>query len=102
LPTMVYQEDEPIAHPSSLPLYFVSKLASQHVKVVLTGEGSDELLAGYGKYRSTMLNLALGRAYYRATPQSLRVAIRQTIDAMPGISPLKNKLRRSFFCLSPE
>ena len=65
LPALVYHEDEPIAHPSSIPLYFVSKLASRHVKVVLTGEGSDELLAGYDKYRKTVYNLALGRAYTR-------------------------------------
>ena len=68
LPALVYQEDEPIAHPSSVPLYFVSKLASEHVKVVLTGEGSDELLAGYDKYRKTVYNLALGRAYHSAAP----------------------------------
>ncbi|HEV7682861.1 MAG TPA: asparagine synthase (glutamine-hydrolyzing), partial [Pyrinomonadaceae bacterium] len=48
LPKLVWHEDEPIAHPSSVALYFVSQLAAQHVKVVLTGEGSDELLAGYG------------------------------------------------------
>src|SRR5262249_30765514 len=53
LPKLLWQEDEPIAHPSSVPLYFVSALASSHVKVVLTGEGSDELLAGYGKYLRT-------------------------------------------------
>ena len=44
LPRLVWHEDEPIAHPSSVPLFFVSRLASEHVKVVLTGEGSDELL----------------------------------------------------------
>jgi asparagine synthase (glutamine-hydrolysing) len=102
LPTLVYQEDEPIAHPSSLPLYFVSKLASEHVKVVLTGEGSDELFAGYGKYRTTMMNLALGRAYHRATPEGLRQLVCQTIGAMPYTSRLKNKLQRTFLCLSPE
>src|SRR5512138_2453187 len=42
LPRLIWHEDEPIAHPSSVPLYFVSELARQHVKVVLTGEGSDE------------------------------------------------------------
>ena len=50
LPRLIWHEDEPIAHPSSAPLYFVSELARRHVKVVLTGEGSDELLAGYGRY----------------------------------------------------
>src|SRR6185369_6120822 len=43
LPRLIWHEDEPLAHPSSVALYFVSKLARQHVKVVLTGEGSDEL-----------------------------------------------------------
>src|SRR4030095_4427742 len=57
LPDLVYQEDEPIAHPSSVPLYFVSKLAANYVKVVLSGEGSDELLAGYDRYRKTIYNL---------------------------------------------
>ena len=58
LPKLVWHEDEPIAHPSSVPLYFVSALARQHVTVVLTGEGSDELLAGYGKYPRVALELA--------------------------------------------
>jgi len=41
LPRLVWHEDEPIAFPSSVPLHFVSQLAQQHVKVVLTGEGAD-------------------------------------------------------------
>jgi asparagine synthase (glutamine-hydrolysing) len=63
LPRLVWQEDEPIAHPSSVPLYFVSALARQHVKVVLTGEGSDELLAGYGKYPRALVNWRAAAAY---------------------------------------
>jgi asparagine synthase (glutamine-hydrolysing) len=63
LPRLVWHEDEPIAHPSSVPLYFVSSLARQHVKVVLTGEGSDELLAGYGKYPRALVNWRAGAAY---------------------------------------
>ena len=72
LPKLVWHEDEPLAHPSSVALYFVSQLASQHVKVVLTGEGSDELLAGYGRYRKTILNLALGARYQSVTPGGIR------------------------------
>jgi asparagine synthase (glutamine-hydrolysing) len=102
LPALVYQEDEPIAHPSSLPLYFVSELASRYVKVVLTGEGSDEMLAGYGKYRSTLLNLKLGRAYHSLMPQGLRQAIKQSIARMPDTSAVKRKLARTFLSLSPE
>ena len=60
LPRLVWHEDEPIAHPSSVPLYFVSALAREHVTVVLTGEGSDELLAGYGKYPRALLNWRAG------------------------------------------
>jgi asparagine synthase (glutamine-hydrolysing) len=63
LPRLIWHEDEPIAHPSSVPLYFVSELARQHVKVVLTGEGSDELLAGYGKYPRALVNWRAGAAY---------------------------------------
>ncbi len=43
VPRLVWHEDEPIAFPSSVPLYFVSRLARDYVKVVLTGEGADEL-----------------------------------------------------------
>ena len=43
----VWYSDEPIADLASIPLYYVSKLASEHVKVVLSGEGADEILAGY-------------------------------------------------------
>ncbi len=63
LPRLIWHEDEPIAHPSSVPLYFVSALAREHVKVVLTGEGSDELLAGYGKYPRALVNWHAGGAY---------------------------------------
>jgi len=48
LPAYIWHMDEPVADPASLPLYFVSQLAGHHVKVVLSGEGSDELLGGYG------------------------------------------------------
>ena len=46
-----YHTEEPIAEPTIPALYFVSKLASQHVKVVLSGQGADEPMAGYKRYR---------------------------------------------------
>ena len=67
LPRLIWHEDEPIAHPSSRTRYFVSELARRHVKVVLTGEGSDELLAGYGRYPRALLNWRLRRRL-RAPP----------------------------------
>ena len=72
LPRLIWHEDEPIAHPSSVPLYFVSKLAREHVTVVLTGEGSDELLGGYGKYPRMMWNWSAGRVWSQVAPQKIR------------------------------
>lgn len=102
LPQLVWHEDEPLAHPSSVALYFVSKLASEHVKVVLTGEGSDELLAGYGRYRRTIWNLALGRKYNKVTPAIARDTIRNQIERMLPGGRLRQKLMRTFLVLSPE
>jgi asparagine synthase (glutamine-hydrolysing) len=51
VPNLVWHLDEPLADPSSIPLYFISKLARDHITVVLSGEGADEVLAGYGVYR---------------------------------------------------
>lgn len=51
LPKLAWFQDEPIADAAAVPTYFISRLAAQHVKVVLTGEGGDELLGGYPRYR---------------------------------------------------
>lgn len=50
LPTIQYHTDEPHANLSTVPLYFLSALARKNVKVVLSGEGSDEMFAGYNEY----------------------------------------------------
>lgn len=55
LPTVMYHTDEPHANLSTVPLYFLSKLASQDLKVVLSGEGSDEMFAGYNEYYEQLL-----------------------------------------------
>lgn len=55
LPTIVYHTDEPHANLSTVPLYFLSKLASREVKVVLSGEGSDEMFGGYNEYYEPLL-----------------------------------------------
>jgi asparagine synthase (glutamine-hydrolysing) len=96
LPALVYQEDEPIAYPSSVPLYFVSDLAASRVKVALTGEGSDELLAGYNKYRVAIYNLLLGRGYERLTPAPLRRLIKKQIGKLSGESRARRVLERTF------
>jgi len=102
LPRLVWHEDEPLAHLASIPLYFVSKLASQHVKVVLTGEGSDELLAGYYRYRTTVYNQALGNSFQSLTNEPIRQVIKNRIESLPAGSKAKRKLSRTFLCLKPD
>jgi asparagine synthase (glutamine-hydrolysing) len=67
VPDLVSYLDEPLADPSCIPLYFISKLAREHITVVLSGEGADEILAGYGIYRRM---LALDRIYAGTGPLS--------------------------------
>ncbi len=102
LPKLVWHEDEPLAHVASVPLHFVSRLAQQHVKVVLTGEGSDELMAGYERYRKTVYNLALGARYDSLTTETMRRALRRRIESLPSASRVKRKLVRTFLCLPNE
>ncbi len=94
LPNLVWHEDEPIGFIASVPLYFVSKLAEQHVKVVLTGEGADETLAGYGRYAKTLQLLNYGGKYESVTPGFLRNAVRAGVSALPGGAG--RKLERTF------
>ena len=84
LPRLIWHEDEPIAHPSSIPLYFVSALARDHVKVVLTGEGSDELLAGYGKYPRALANWRAGAAYSLVPAPLRRWVTERVVPSVPG------------------
>lgn len=97
LPHLVWHEDEPIAFPSSVPLYFVSRLAREHVKVVLTGEGADELFLGYNRYRVTSWNERLGRAYWGLVPGTLRGRVSRLIQALPR--PLGRYAERTFLVL---
>ena len=102
LPKLVWHEDEPIAHPSSVALFFVSQLAARHVKVVLTGEGSDELLSGYARYRKTLLNMNLGARYQALVPRDIRNAVKERVKGLPPESRLSQKLRRTFLNLNPD
>ncbi|MGA3098329.1 MAG: asparagine synthase (glutamine-hydrolyzing) [Bryobacteraceae bacterium] len=96
LPRLIWHEDKPITWPSSISLYFVSKLASERVKVVLTGEGSDELFGGYGRYRFQLLNQRCLRAY-KLLPGFLRRGMRGAIADSPLLSgDLRRKLGHTF------
>jgi asparagine synthase (glutamine-hydrolysing) len=99
LPDLVWHEDEPIAFPSSVPLYFVSRLARRYVKVVLTGEGADELFLGYNRYRVTLWNARFGSAYWAIAPRSLRRHVRDLVETLP--ESIARYARRGFAALEP-
>jgi asparagine synthase (glutamine-hydrolysing) len=99
LPQLVWYEDEPIAFDASIPLHFLSRLAAEHVKVVLTGEGADELFLGYNRYRVTAWNEALGELYWRLVPSTLRGRNSPLIKGLPRI--VRRYAERSFLGLDP-
>ena len=96
LPRLIWHEDEPIAWPSSVSLFFVSQLASKHVKVVLTGEGSDELFAGYHRYQHFLFNRKWARRY-GLLPGSVRAGVREFIQTSSWLSAnTRRKLQHTF------
>ncbi|MBZ5683730.1 MAG: asparagine synthase (glutamine-hydrolyzing) [Acidobacteriia bacterium] len=96
LPRLIWHEDEPIVWPSSVSLYYVARLARERVTVVLTGEGSDETLAGYTRYAWTLLNSKMDRTYRATTPAFLRRWLRQGIASAPLSASLHRKLEHTF------
>jgi len=96
LPRLIWHEDEPMVWPSSVALYFVARLAREHVTVVLTGEGSDETLAGYTRYAWTLLNSRMDRVYRSMTPAGLRALLRSAIGLTPISAAYKRKLEHTF------
>lgn len=68
LPDIQYYSDEPHANLSAVPLYYLSELAANDVKVVLSGEGADELFGGYEAYRPSIS----GNVYRKIVPAGLR------------------------------
>src|SRR5215831_12785040 len=96
LPRLIWHEDEPIVWPSSVSLYYVARLARERVVVVLTGEGSDETLAGYTRYAWTLLNSKMDRTYRTLSPAFLRNWVRQGIGAAPLSAALHRKLEHTF------
>lgn len=96
LPKLIWHEDEPLVWPSSVALYSVARLAREHVTVVLTGEGSDETLAGYTRYAWTLANSRMDRAYRAIAPDALRRIVRRGIQSSPLTASLHRKLEHTF------
>ncbi len=94
LPKIMYHTDEPHANLSTVPLYFLSKLASSEVKVVLSGEGSDEMFGGYNEYNEPSL-----LKVYSKLPLFIRKCIAKIVSPLPHF-PGQNTLKlygRAFY-----
>ena len=89
LPTVQYHMDEPLADPSAVALYFVSKTAAEHVKVSLSGEGADEFFGGYNIYREPFSLRPLTRL-----PKPLRKFMGAVASAVPFKIKGKNYIIR--------
>jgi asparagine synthase (glutamine-hydrolysing) len=98
LPTLVWLHDEPLAHPNSVPIFAVSRLARQRVTVLLSGEGSDEIFAGYSTYhryrdvlraRTLAPGAAIRLARLVAERRGARRAVQQLLRAAAARDPVE-------------
>lgn len=90
LPTIAWHFDEPVADPSAVALYFLAREARKHVKVVLSGEGSDELFGGYNIYREPFALAKVARL-----PSWIKSLFIKPLVAQPVPFFGKNYLRRA-------
>lgn len=92
LPRLVWQFDEPVADPAAISLYFAARLARQNVTAVLSGEGADEVFAGYGIYREPFA-LAPLRRLRRPLHKPLLLLEKVLPARLPGKSYLSRARR---------
>lgn len=90
-PTIQYHMDEPQSNPSSVPLYFLAGLAREHVTVVLSGEGADELFAGYDWYADTKEV----KKFKKIVPGFIRRALADAVKPLPHFKGRSFLLRSS-------
>ncbi|NBK77499.1 asparagine synthase (glutamine-hydrolyzing) [bacterium D16-76] len=109
MPEIQYFMDEPLPNPSEIPLYFLAKNARKYVKVVLSGEGADELFGGYPMY----LQGGHFRDYTRKVPRPLRKMAGAVAKRMPefkgkhflvrgGMEPWQRFMRANYVFQSGE
>jgi asparagine synthase (glutamine-hydrolysing) len=89
IPLVVWYLDDPVADPALVPLYFIAREARKHVKVVLSGEGADELFGGYNIYREP-----LSLAAFEKMPAGVRRALGALSTRLPDGMRGKDLLRR--------
>ena len=89
LPNILYYMDEPLADPSAIALYFVTKIASENVKVSLSGEGADEIFGGYNIYQEP-----LTASWYYKIPYPLRFLVGSLASIFPKKRGINFLVRR--------
>ncbi|CAL9594032.1 Putative asparagine synthetase [glutamine-hydrolyzing] [Actinosynnema sp. ALI-1.44] len=94
LPLITWYLDDPVADPALVPLWFIAREAREHVKVVLSGEGADELFGGYTIYREP-----LSLAPFEKVPGALRKAMGKVSTKIPQGVRGKDLLRRGALTL---
>lgn len=87
LPKLIYHLDEPVAGPGLFPQYIVSKLASKHVKVILGGQGGDEIFGGYARYMIAYLEQAIKGAINESNEEDEHIVSLSSI--LPNLPSLK-------------
>lgn len=90
LPALVWHHDQPFADSSAIPTFLVSQLTRQHVTVALTGDGGDELFAGYERFYATHLAQRLQRV-----PQPIWRAVAGLLARLPEATTYANPVRRA-------
>lgn len=90
LPKLVWHHDQPFADSSAIPSYLVAQKTREHVKVALTGDGGDELFAGYERFAAARL-----AENYCRTPTLLRSAISRLLGFVPEATTYRSFVRRA-------
>ncbi|TCT17512.1 asparagine synthase (glutamine-hydrolysing) [Melghiribacillus thermohalophilus] len=89
LPKIIWHNDDPLADPACVPLYFVAREASKYVTVVLSGEGSDELFGGYNIYREPE-----SLKMFQSVPAPARELLKRVASVLPEGVKGKSFLKR--------
>lgn len=90
LPKLIYHLDEPVAGPGLFPQYIVSKYASNHVKVILGGQGGDEIFGGYARYLVAYLEQAIKGSIFESNEEAEHIVTLRSI--LPNLPSLKQYL----------
>lgn len=94
MPRLIYHMDEPVAGPGLFPQFMVSRVAAQHVKVVLGGQGGDEIFGGYARYLVAYLEQALKGAIEESTEEGEHiVSFKSILRNLPSLQQYRPMLQ---------